>query len=163
MPDNKLLERMDAEISALAQQLANKQTERNAIEKLVAEFPDARSFVGRWDKKVLCSKSVNTKVTDYDMRHNCGCCPDSPLEIWPYVETEYGRMYSDPPCFMPGEKHWMCGDTPSPGWKKAFRNAEIPEHLIDKVASHFELDRQERIKYAEENPDGEEERTSDDE
>src|SRR5262249_36369247 len=76
------------------------------LEKLAALYPDLRRYEGRWKKFAFCSASVNDKVTDYETRFNCSCCPDSPLEFWPYLETEHGRVYSDPPDFFIGEKSY---------------------------------------------------------
>jgi hypothetical protein len=112
--------------------------EADQLEYLMTDFPDLKKKVGRWNKVVFYSRSVNARVTDYDSRHNCGCCQDSPLEIWPYVMTEHGRVYSDPPEFRVGERDPMLsGDRPYEGWDKKMREAEIPETIIAAVAVHF--------------------------
>ena len=74
------------------------------LERLLAAYPDLKKHTGRWEKVAYFSKEANSKVTNYDCRHNCGCCNDSPLEIWPYVETSDGKVYSDPASFMVGER-----------------------------------------------------------
>lgn len=111
--------------------------EAHRLERLLQNFPDLRCYEGRWKKEVVCSKSVNAKVTKYDSRHNCGCCDDSPLEIWPYMEHEGGRIYSDPPCFRVGQRSYN-GDTPYPDWEEKLKKADIPESIIESVSAHFE-------------------------
>lgn len=126
------------EIAKLSAEAAKKQAESDLLAKMAAAYPDLRKQIGRWNKVVFCSKSVNTKATRFDMRHNCGCCADSPLEIWPYIETEFGKVYSDPPEFRVGEQDpFTYRDRPYPGWDDKMRAAGIPDDLIAAVGFHF--------------------------
>lgn len=125
------------DIAKLREERDAKAAEAKQLEALMAEFPDLQKKVGRWNKVAYYSKTVNTKVNYYDLRHNCGCCNDSPLELWPYLETPHGKVYSDPPCFQVGEKHWISGDRPYEGWKDKLREAGLPTTIIEAVSSHF--------------------------
>lgn len=140
-------------IEKLRKEAAEKLAKANEIEALLKEYPDLREKVGRWNKVAYCSKAVNPKVNRFDIRHNCGCCNDSPLEIWPYLESPLGNIYSDPPKFVVGERHWMGGDKPYGGWKREMQEAGIPEGIIGAVSMHFKKDRDDRIASASE--DGE--------
>lgn len=133
------------EIEKLRKEAEEKVSQADKLERLHQAYPGLKRQVGRWNKVAYCSKSVNEKVTNYDCRHNCGCCPDSPLEIWPYVETPDGKVYSDPPCFTVGERHWMGGDRPSEGWREKLQAASIPEEIIKRIGYHFDKDREDRI------------------
>lgn len=129
------------EIQALQQEAAKKQAEAERLQKMAAAFPDLQRYEGRWKKIVHYSASVNEQCTNYDARHNCGCCLDSPLEIWPYMETEFGPVYSSPSCFMVGERDpYRSGDKPWPGWDQEMRKAKIPEAIIERVSSWFRKD-----------------------
>lgn len=136
------------EIADLQAEAAKKLAEADRLQKLTELYPDLQKRVGRWDKVAYYSKAVNALVTNYDQRYNCGCCNDSPLEIWPYLETPHGRVYSDPPEFRVGEKYWMGGDKPYAGWKEEMQKAGIPESIIDRVQFHFDAGRQRRIEAA---------------
>ncbi len=125
------------------------------LKKMLEEYPDLQKFVGRWNKVVYYSKSVNGKVNRFDLRHNCGCCNDSPLELWPYIETPNGNVYSDPPRFSIGERHWISGDKPYKGWKAELEKAGIPEAIIGAVGVHFDRCKQERIEVASSEDDDE--------
>jgi hypothetical protein len=105
---------------------------------MLQAFPNLRRREGRWKKIAYYTKDVNTRVTRFDSRHNCGCCDDSPLEIWPYLETPYGKVYSDPPEFRVGERD-SCygGDIPHKGWDARMRDAGIPEEVIGPVSMIF--------------------------
>lgn len=138
------------DLAQLSKQAEDSLREQTRLKHLAEAFPDLKKHVGRWNKVAYYSKSVNGKVQRFDMRHNCGCCSDSPLEIWPYLETEHGKVFSDPPCFTVGERHWISGDTPYPGWKEKMREAGIHEDIIGTVGFHFKRCRQERIDAAEE-------------
>lgn len=120
---------------ALKKEAAQKLTEAERLLRLQAEFPDLKKYVGRWNKVAYYSKSVNDKVTDYESRHNCGCCNDSPLEVWPYVETPDGRVYSDPPSFMVGERVPVSyGDRAYPGWEKKLLDVGISGAVVERVS-----------------------------
>lgn len=133
----KEIERLRGEQSAAENQLSS-------LEQLLAIYPDLRTFVGRWEKKVYCSKQANGSVTNCDIRHNCGCCSDSPLEVWPYLETEHGKVYSDPPRFMVGEKDYSYYDRPYDGWAKQMGDAGISTEAIAVVRAYFKKQRDER-------------------
>ena len=117
-------------------------TEADRLIKLQELYPDLKRHVGRWGKIVYCSASVNTKVTDYEQRFNCGCCSDSPLEIWPYLNISLGKVYSDPACFQIGERddYGDCnaGVRAYPDWKKKLRDVGIPEDIVTKIGLQFE-------------------------
>ena len=89
------------------------------------------------------------------MRHNCGCCSDSPLGVWPYIETESGKVYSDPAVFMIGEMHWISGDKPYKGWEEQMRKYGISEVVIGKISEYFRACVEERKRLTAEE-DGEE-------
>jgi hypothetical protein len=105
---------------------------------MLKAYPNLRKRVGRWEKVAYYSKDVNTVVDRFDLRHNCGCCNDSPLEIWPYLETPIGRVYSDPPEFRVGEKSYFGGDKPYDAWDATMKAAGIPDVIIGAVSVHFE-------------------------
>lgn len=127
---------------------ARKEAEAKSVEAakltaLSAIFPDLQKRVGRWNKVAYYSPSANAKVHDFDARHNCGCCSDSPLEIWPYFLTAHGPVYSDPPCFTVGERvpryegSENREDRPYDGWDRRMRAAGIPESIIQSVGNAY--------------------------
>ncbi len=124
--------------------------EASRLERLAVLFPDLSKYVGRWSKVVYKSKLVNEHATEVETRHNCGCCKDSPLEAWVFLETPVGRVYSDPPMFIIGESNpYNYGDDLDPGWDNKLRDAKIPESIISTLKSRYEK--------PEENEDGTEE------
>lgn len=126
-------------IDTLRKEAAEKMVEADRLAGLLVAFPDIRKYTGRWNKVAYYSKTANTQVNDFDSRHNCGCCVDSPLEIWPYVETPHGRVYADPPMFSVGERDPNTyGDRPNTGWDTQLRNASIPEAIIERVSHLFQ-------------------------
>lgn len=125
------------DITNLKEQAEKALAEAENLEKLKELYPDLHKVTGRWNKIVWCTPTVNSIVANYDKRHNCGCCPDSPLEIWPYLETPYGKVYSDPACFKPGEKSWSGGDRPNRNWHQSFLDANINPEIIKMVKEHF--------------------------
>jgi hypothetical protein len=119
----------------LKKEAEEKFAEAERLLKLQQAFPDIQKHVGRWNKIAYYTKSVNSLVDNYEARHNCGCCSDSPLEIWPYLQTEHGRIYSEPACFMVGRRNpYDYEDEPIPGWESKLSSAGIQQSLIEKIS-----------------------------
>jgi hypothetical protein len=121
-------------IAELKKDLDLRQAELNRLTKLKEKYPDLTQNINRWKTVRWCSKSFNGLVNDYEYRHNCGCCNDSPLEIWPYLETENGRVYSDPACFRVGQLDWHGHDQFYPNWQKSMIDAGIATSVIERLA-----------------------------
>lgn len=145
------------EIARLRNEQDKLRTETERLERLHVAFPDLQKHVGRWDRVAYYSKSVNGLVDRFDLRHNCGCCRDSPLELWPYLETPDGNVHSDPPQFRIGEKHRIAGDRPAHGWKDELKKAGLPEIIIGAVEMRFKRGVEERKALADESEATEEE------
>lgn len=109
------------------------------LRKIRVLYPDARLHHGRW-RKVQCSKTVNGEATEFEYKYSCGCCSDAAVQIWPYVDTEAGRVYADYPYFTAGERDDYSGDRPRTGWQDDARHMGLTENLIAKVEKHFELE-----------------------
>lgn len=126
------------EVAKLRMEAASKVEEAERLLILEAEFPGLKKHTNRWNRVRFVSPAVNSKADQFDQCHNCGCCEDSPLEVWPYLETPHGRVYSDPPYFRVGEKTGWSTDRPYPGWDEEMRKAGIQEPIIERVRKHFQ-------------------------
>jgi len=136
------------EINRLELEIKLKSEELLKIKSLLDIYPDLESYVGRWGKNVYCSKSVNKLVNNYERRFNCGCCSDSPLELWPYLDTEHGRIYSSPAMFFIGKKDddfFRTKLVQSAGWKDDLKKHDIPEDLIEKISYIFPKEDEEEV------------------
>lgn len=111
--------------------------EAQNLQFLLVLFPDlmVRGTPGR--NNLYYSKKVNSLATSCDIRDSCGCCSDSPLEVRPYLDTEFGRVYSDPPVIIVGEKSYEAL-LPKEGWEANLRNNMISEDIILQVAQYFD-------------------------
>jgi hypothetical protein len=141
---------IQSELDKLNKEAAEKTAEVERLTRLAIEFPNLQKHVGRWNKVAYYSISVNSRVDQVELRHNCGCCHDSPLEAWPYLEVSGGRVYSDPPCFSVGEKHYQGGDKPYPRWREELKAVGISDEVIEVISVHFRSDKEARIRAAEE-------------
>lgn len=127
------------EIESLRKASEKSAMDAERISRLLSRYPDLKRYVGRWNKVAYYSKSVNPIVDKVDIRHNCGCCSDSPLEAWPYVDTEDGKVYSDPPSFFVGNRAYDYGDEETPGWDDRMRSHGIPELVMDQIRPRFRV------------------------
>lgn len=135
---------MDKEIEQLRKEAESKQCEAERLAALRERYPDLRKYVGRWNKVVYCSASVNSMVDQYEHRYNCGCCSDSPLELWPYLETDLGRVHSDPPMFYIGERDYDYGPPhPESGWEERCAAKGISAAIIERIRGLFTRDKNE--------------------
>lgn len=131
---------VDDKIKELKSCVLDKKKEILRLEGLESVYPDLKIHVDRWKKVVYCSASVNSIVTTCETKHNCGCCERSPLEAWFYILTPLGKIYSNPPCIMIGEKEFSGGDIPFPDWEDKLRRENIPENIIEQLKSCFPTD-----------------------
>jgi hypothetical protein len=126
------------EIEHLRKEAETQRAEADRLEALLAQYPDLRKHQDRGKKVYYCSAFVNTVCTDYLAKHTCGCCQDSPLDVWPYLETHLGRVYADPPYYQVGEREPFCGgDVPYKDWEEGLRKAGIPEPILTRVGHLF--------------------------
>lgn len=136
------IEQLAKERDEAAKKLATIDAEIARVQALTQLYPDLKRHVGRWNKVAYCSPSVNGLVTDFEHRFNCGCCGDSPMELWPYLETPHGRIYSSPTGIFVGEKDPFFGGAVSrSGWREDLQRHGLPEALIEKVAVLFKDER----------------------
>jgi hypothetical protein len=126
------------EVNRLKDEAMKKAREAECILELQKRFPDLKQHRNRWNTVRFYSASVNADVEKASIGHNCGCCPDSPLEVWPYIETEFGKVHSDPPVFTVGEGSWGGGDVAYDDWESKMKEAGIHEGVIQMVRNHFQ-------------------------
>lgn len=124
-------------IDKLQKQISNNEKEIIRLNNLLNKFSDIEETIDRWKVVRLKSKSVNSIVTNCDIKHSCGCCNDSPLKIYPYLNTEYGKIYSDPCGIVIGELSWEGGDIEEDGWKELLLKENISETIIKIAEKYF--------------------------
>lgn len=110
---------------------------------LVIDFPDIHIHTNRWKQERLSSTKAIITAEEVEIRHNCGCCPDSPIELWPYCTYEGLRIYSDPCGITIGEANPFGGETPYADWQEKLRKLGFHEGIIEKVQAWFDANESE--------------------
>lgn len=128
---------MQKHIAALKQEASEKLQFAEKLEKLLTLYPDLSIDKDRWNNIIYCAKSANDKVIDYELKHGCGCCPDATAIVYPYIDTEHGRVYSNPHFYVGSKDECSDGYKENNGWKEKLRTANIPEEIIQKVSLLF--------------------------
>lgn len=118
--------------------------EASVTESLQSKFPDLKIHKNRWGKERYHSEQINAVADSCDICHNCGCCNDSPLEVWPYKKIGDQKVYSTPPVFFVGERNGYYNYDYDPrsevadsDWYLRLREKGISEKVIERVASYF--------------------------
>jgi len=132
-------------MNTLQEKITEQKENLKKIEEINKKFPNLREYKDRWSNLYLCTKDVNTLVNEVYFKHNCGCCEDSPLEAWTYINIENKKIYSDPPNFTIGEKiPYYFSNSEFEGGEKAYDNWEnkliennIPQNIIDQIQDFF--------------------------
>ena len=123
-------------LSEKSQQL---RAEANRLDDLIADFPQLQQATDRWGKQRYYAPSVNAMATDFELKHDCGCCSDSPLFVWPFLITGGNqKVFSSPPSFLVGEGTFTGGDVSISGWESRLQDAQIPEPLIARLRVYFD-------------------------
>lgn len=119
-------------LGQLNKEVAEKQAEAERIRRLAELFPDLETHTDRWKTQRYISKAVNARVANYELRRTCGCCPDAPRVLWPFLETEHGRVFSNPPSFyLTRLDDFGCNEDLDPHFESSARVAGLPETLIE--------------------------------
>lgn len=108
----------------------------HAMLDLLTEYPDIVELSDRWGNVRLASASANNMVDKTDIHHNCGCCTDSPLEVYPYTEIDGQQIYANPPCYTVGNRYWNGGDEPCSNWRDRLKH--LPLTITEQVQEYFE-------------------------
>jgi hypothetical protein len=110
------------------------------IEELRKKFPDLDVAVDRWRHTRFMSEQVNTVADQVEIRHNCGCCNDSPLEARPYVTIDGVNIYSKPDCFTVGEADpYRGGERAYADWQQQLIDKHINQAAIDIIKKYYIL------------------------
>lgn len=118
--------------------LKKQKEEISRTEKVLGLYTDIEESRDRWGDIKLSSPSINAETDNILINHNCGCCPDSPLQVWPYKIIEGFKVFSKPACFMVGEQNqWGYGEIEYDGWQDKLRKENITEIVINKVQEFF--------------------------
>lgn len=80
-------------IKNLIKQQEEVKSKLQTISYLGQQFPDLEVHTNRWKRERFMSKLVNNIANDYEIDHGCGCCPDSPLQLSPYIELNGHRIF----------------------------------------------------------------------
>lgn len=120
----------------IEQELSKMTEEAHRLKNLIEMYPDLKKHVGRWGKTVYCSASINGIADNFETRYNCGCCDDSPLELWAYKETKYGNVYTSPTGFSIGERDYEGPELYS-DWRNIVKKYGMSDILIQKIEVRF--------------------------
>lgn len=127
---------MDQTVQKKLEELEQKKAEAKLVEALLVEFPDLKITTDRWKRQRYSSASVNARATSVDFRHNCGCCPDSPLEARPYIEALGVQIFANPDRYCVAEKYNVY-EVELPGWEADMRKEGVSDAAIEQVRSYL--------------------------
>ncbi len=98
------MEKMDVKsyIDSVEKIIEESEQKISKVLNLIDMFPDISVVTLPGFGRAFSSKLANPRVDNY-IQYSCSCCPDSEIEIRPYLDTEYGRVHSDPPSIIIGE------------------------------------------------------------
>ena len=128
-----------SKMNALLQRIKEQIAELNNQKKVIEKYWDISENIDRWSTKRFSTAMINSEVNDVMIKHNCGCCEDSPLEAWPFKEIEGIKVYSKPAYFYIGEKNaYGIGDNPDEDWQALMRKSNIAEPVIKIIQKYFD-------------------------
>lgn len=81
-------------INKIREEIRKGEAEIKKLEVITSKFPDAYIQQDRWKTERVFSETATPLCDKYEWKHSCGCCSDSPLFAYPYLETEFGKVYA---------------------------------------------------------------------
>lgn len=82
-------------INKLRAEIVRAEKEIEQLKRITDRFPDATVYQDRWKTERIFSATASPLCDKYDWKHSCGCCADSPVHLFPYLETEFGKVYAN--------------------------------------------------------------------
>ena len=115
-------------------------------ESIMLKYPDASVEKDRWENIRISSNGVNGFAVDCEISHSCGCCSDAPLFAYPFLNTEFGKIYSKPERFCIGQAdQYEGGDRQNDEWINEMNKVGMSQMVIDKVKKYFSEQKKESI------------------
>lgn len=109
------------------------------LTSLKSGFDDLRVLRDDTGKSYWCSAQANPEVDRFEVHGSSRSAEASPLEVWTYISTLEGRLYSDPPCHRIGEAViGGFGELPDFGWESFLGLSKINKDLIKKIRHWLE-------------------------
>jgi len=132
----RLCSQLKADISKSEQKLTELKTLYNLSQ---TQFPDLQRISDRWNHIRYSSALVNSQAKHAKIRHSCGCCPDTPLLVYPYITIDGVEINSEPTGIIIGkENQWGEGERPNTNWKEKLQKHNISSTVIDIVQQYFD-------------------------
>lgn len=125
-------------ITELEKKRDDTQAQIECLKRLEAAFPDLKVNINRWGAVRYESDCARPMCNKFDIAHNCGCCNDSPIELWPYYESNGDKIYAGGIPFQIGERYYHRGEKPYNNWQESLRAKGINEEVIAGVQRWFD-------------------------
>lgn len=127
---------VERRLKALDNLIQTSQNELKQIQFLLEIFPDLEVKIDQWKNKYFSATTANLKVEDFYTAHSCGCCSDSPLFAYPYLEINGVRVHSEPERFYIGEQcdYVASGERYDDGCIEKLQEHQIAKGVVDRIS-----------------------------
>jgi hypothetical protein len=128
----------ECRLNLLKEQRDSYQKQIDELELLIQKYPSVQLHKDRWERCRYYTSEVNSLVDKVQIMHNCGCCDDSPLEVWPCLEVEGIPIFASGIPYTVGYKNYYNGEMPIDGWQNKFITNNINPIIIEKIQKYFD-------------------------
>jgi hypothetical protein len=125
------------QIQKIKNSIAKQETELANLAVAEIEFPDLKIHINRWNTQRCTSTKAITLADKCEIAHNCGCCNDSPTELWPYTEFNGLKIFAEGIPFHIGERCYCYGEKEYDGWQEKLRAKGLREEIITQAEEWF--------------------------
>ena len=65
------------------------------LNRILAQYPDAKAYTDRWGTKYYVTASLSPDHPDlqFEQRRSCGCCRDAAYQVSAYLEVGSARIH----------------------------------------------------------------------
>lgn len=119
-------------LSEVESRLGSESRVFKAVSQAFKEHPNLRAYVDHVGVTRLCSSDVNGVVDTIDITHRTE--DTGSLVIFPYIQAQGQRIYSDPPIHVIGYRNPDgFGEIPLPDWEEGLKQAGLGQDIVRKV------------------------------
>ena len=126
---------IQAEIQRLAEEKSSIHSRIEKLQGMLALYPDLVREAGPKGIRYT-SASIAAIALAFDIEDSCECCRDPSIQVWPYVPTPFGKIYSSSGISVGTRiKHEVVGShcVINSWWKRSLKEALMPEEIIEDI------------------------------
>jgi len=128
---------LDQKIESIRNTTHDSILELEKLKEIATKFQDINIINTKSSKIILCSKSVNNKVNNFNISKSCTCCEDAFLDLVSWIEVDGINIHSDPYYICIGRVLYN-NIRIDHNWEDILKKYNLPKAAFDYTSKYIE-------------------------